>query len=381
MRPLIARIEEGRQARADVLSWVDMIRHAWILVLAGCAGAPTVEEGPLDRLVSKTNAYRSFHLRAEITDGKQSVPIEMAFRAPDRAIVKYGTVETTIHEGGTTHHFLRGGYFSLNHAEVVAEIRGRYPGVEIGRAPESVFLLGDGVRAQLAVSRLGARLGWLDELRAYKAEGNLYRLGQTEIELREDGFIQRTSIAGHGFVLKDVAINTPLPDSLFALPPTQGLQDTSARGRPEGIRILEEAFHRWALKASTADETLDTLIRVDLVRKYEPDKMVAIAREALRKRVAAFNVLHPNARPEVLRDQVQMERGKALASVEIMEEEIRKEFEKALDGYFRGMSVPPPQKEMLDVVRRWHAAVKRQVEEQIRKPIDAVFDAPPAQKE
>ena len=358
-----------------------MIRHAWILLLAGCAGAPTVEDGPLDRLAAKTNAYTSFHLRAEITDGKQSVPIEMAFRAPDRAIVKYGTVETTIHEAGTTHHFLRGGYFSLKHADVVAEIRGRYPGVKIGRAPDSVFLLGDGVRAQLAVGRLGARLGWLDELRAYKAEGHLYRLGQTEIELREDGFIQRTSIAGHGFVLKEVAINTSLPDSLFALPPTQGLKDTSARGRPEGVRILEEAFHRWALKTSTADETFDTLIRVDLVRKYEPDKMVAITREALKKRVAAFNVLHPTARPEVLRDQVQMERGKAMASVEIMEEEIRKEFEKALDDYFRGMSVPPPQKEMLDVVRRWNAAVKRQVEEQIRRPIDAVFDAPPPQKE
>src|SRR5262245_38129028 len=183
-----------------------MIRYLWILFLAGCAGAPTREEGPLDRLVAKTNAYTSFHLRAEITDGKQSVPIEMAFRAPDRAIVKYGSVETTIHDGGSTHHFLRGNYFSLNHAEVVTELRGRSPGVEIGRAPEPVFLLGDGVRAQLAVSRLGARLGWLDELRAYKAEGNVYKLGQTEIELREDGFIQKTSIAGHGFVLKDVAI-------------------------------------------------------------------------------------------------------------------------------------------------------------------------------
>jgi len=351
-----------------------MIRHAWVFFLVGCAGAPTVEEGPLDRLVAKTNAYTSFHLKAEITDGKQSVPIEMAFRAPDRAIVKYGSVETTIQEGGTTHHFLRGNYFSLKHTEVVAELRARYPGLEIGRAPEPVFLLGDGVRAQLTLSRLGARLGWLDELRGYKAEGNLYRHGQTEIELREDGFIQRTSIAGHGFVLKEVAINTSLPDSLFALPATEGLQDASARRRPDGVRNLEEAFHRWALKTSTADETLDTLIRVDLLRRYEPEKMIAIARESLKKRLAAFNVLHPNARPEVTRDQVQMERGKALASIEIMEEEIQKEFEKALDGYFRGMSVPPPQKEMLDVARRWHAAVKRQVEEHIRKPIEALFE-------
>jgi len=359
-----------------------MIRHAWILFLAGCAGAPTVEEGPLDRLVSRTNAYTSFHLRGEISDGKQAVPIEMAFRAPDRAIVKYGSVATTIHAGGVVHHFLRGNFDTINVTEAVAELRARYAGLEIGPAPQPVFRMGDGIRAELLVGRLGARLGWLDELRAYKAEGGIYRLGQTEIELREDGFIQKASIAGHGaFQLKEVAINSAIPDSVFALPSKEGLQDATPRRRADLLRGLDEAFHRWALRTSAADETLDTLVRVDLVRRTEPDKMVAIARESLRKRLAAFNVLHPNARPEVTRDQIQMERGKILGSIEILEDEIQKEFEKALDGYFRGMAVLPPQKEMLDVVRRWHAVVKRQVEEQIRKPIEAVFDAPPPQKE
>jgi hypothetical protein len=360
-----------------------MIRHGWILFLAGCAGAAaTREEGPLDRLIAKSNAYTSFHLRAEITDGKQSVPIEMAYQAPDRAMLKYGTVATTIHAGGITHHFLRGSFYSVKYTDVVAELKARYPGLEIGPAPESTFRLGDGVRAELLVGRLGARLGWLDELRAYKAEGNRYLLGQTEIELREDGFIAKTSIAGHSFVLKDVAINTPLPDSLFALPSPQGLQDATPRLRPDLVRGLDESFHRWVIKTSSADATLETLIRVDLVRRYEPDKMVAIARESLRKSLAAFNVLHPNARPEVTHDKVQMERGKAVATVEIMEEEIQKEFEKALDGYFRGMTVLPPQREMLDIARRWHAAVKRVVDEQIRRPLEAVFDSPPpTQKE
>ena len=360
-----------------------MIRHGWILFLAGCAGAAaTREEGPLDRLIAKSNGYTSFHLRAEITDGKQSVPIEMAYQAPDRAILKYGTVATTIHSGGNAHHFLRGSYYSLNVTDVITELRARYSGIEIGQAPVPVFKLGDGVRAELLVGRLGARLGWLDELRTYTAAGNIYRHGQTEIELREDGFIAKTSIAGHSFVLKEVAINTALPESMFALPSTQGLQDATPRLRPDLVRGLDESFHRWVIKTSSADATLETLIRVDLVRRYEPDKMVAIARENLRKSLAAFNVLHPNARPEVTHDKVLMERGKALATVEFMEEEIQKEFEKALDGYFRGMSVLPPQREMLDIARRWHAAVKRVVEEQIRRPLEAVFDAPPpGQKE
>jgi len=354
-----------------------MIRHAWILFLAGCAGAAgTREEGPLDRLVAKTNAYTSFHLRAEITDGKQSVPIEMAFKAPDRALLKYGTVATTIHAGGTTHHFLRGSYYSFKYTDAVAEIRARYPGLDVGPAPESVFSLGDGVRALLAVGRLGARLGWLDELRAYKAEGNVYRHGQTEIHLREDGFIEKTSIGGHGFVLKEVAINTSLPDALFALPDTKGLQDATARLRKDLVRGLDDAVHRWILETSTVDPVLEAMIRVDLARKYEPEKMAELQRQALRKSLAAFNVLRPDARPEVVRDKLLIERGKAMGTVEIMEEEILKEYEKALDGYFRGMSVLPPQREMLDVARRWQAAVKRQVDEQIRKRLEAVFDEP-----
>src|SRR5688572_14367469 len=253
VKPLIAPNEEGRQRPGHVLSWGHMIRHVWILALAGCAGAAVREEGPLDRLIAKSNAYTSFHLKAEITDGKQSVPVEMAFRAPDRAMLKYGTVATTIQEGGTVHHFLRGSYTSLNVREAVAELRARYPGLDIGPAPEPVFRLGDGVRAELLVGRLGSRLGWLDELRAYKAEGPRYRFGQTEIELREDGFIGKTSIAGHGFVLKEVAINTPLPDALFALPSTQGLQDATPRLRKDLLRGLDESFHRWALLTSTDD--------------------------------------------------------------------------------------------------------------------------------
>lgn len=358
-----------------------MIRHAWLLLLLGCAGSPAREEGPLDKLVGKTNAYTSFHLKAEITDGRQSVPVEMAFQAPDRALLRYGSVATTILAGGKAHSFLRGTTYSINYREAVEELKARYGGLAIGPAPEAVFTLGDGVRALLSVGRLGARLGWLDELRTYKAEpGNVYRHGQTEIVLREDGFIERTSIAGHGFVLKSVTINQPLPDGMFALPDAKGLQDASERMGPDLKRALEESYHRWVLETSTIDEVLERLIRIDLVRKYEPEKMAGILREAVRKSMAAFDTLHPAARPEVRRDKLQMERGKAHAQAEMMEEELHKEFEKQLDGYFRGMAVPPPQKEMLDVARRWQAALKRVVDEEIRKRFEAVIDeALPAQ--
>jgi hypothetical protein len=350
-----------------------MIRQIWVVFLLGCASAAAREEGPLDRLITKSNAYTSFHLRAEISDGKQSVPVEMAFRAPDRALLRYGSVATTILSGGRTHYFLRNTYASVHHAEIIEALRNRYPGLEIGAAPEAVFTLGDGVRAMLAVGRLGARLGWLEELKTYKAEERIYRHGQTEVQLRDDGFIERTSIAGHGFVLKDVAINTALPDSLFELPPTAGLQGPTLRQSRDYALTLDEAYHRWILETSTSDETLNTLIRVDLEAKYQPERMAELLRESVLKSLKAFQTLQPDARPEAVKHKIEIERGKAMGSVDIMEEEIQKDYEKALDGYFRGMAVIPPQKEMLDVVRRWHAAVKKQVDEQIRHRFEAVF--------
>lgn len=355
-----------------------MIRHfrlGFALFVAGCAGASTRPEGPLDRLIAKTNAYTSFHLRAEISDGKQSVPIEMAFRAPDRAILKYGAVATTIHAGGSAHHFLRGTYYSLDYTQEIAALRARYPGLAIGPAPDAVFTLGDGVRALLSVGRLGARLGWLEDLGTYTAEGNVYRHGQTEIHLREDGFIERTSIAGTTFALKEVQINTALPDSLFALPSTQGLQDTTERMRADQVRGLEEVYHRWILKTSADDETLNAMLAVDLGRQYEPEKMALLLRDSVKKSLTAFHVLHPDARPDVVKDKIAIEHGKAMGAVDLMEEEIQREYEKRLDGYFRGMAVPPPQKEMLDIARRWKAGVRRQVEEQIRGRFEEVFEA------
>lgn len=352
-----------------------MIRYCWLLFLIGCAGSSTRPEGPLDRLIQKSNAYASFHLRAEISDGKQTVPVEMAFKAPDRAMLKYGSVATTVLRGGKTWQFLRGTWSVFDTAAELDALRARYPGLKVGPAPEPVFTLGDGVRALLSVGRLGARLGWLEELRAYKAEGNVYRLGQTEITLREDGFIERTTLAGTTFVLKSVVVGTPLPDPMFDAPPTSGLQDASARLKEVQAKELADSYRRWILRTSTEDEVLEAVVRVDLARKYEPEKLASVLSEGVRKTMAAFRTLHPDAKPELIKDKLVIERGKALGSVEIMEDEIVKDFEKQLDVYFRGMADPPPQKEMLDVSRRWTAAVKRQVDEQLRSRFESVFDA------
>jgi hypothetical protein len=355
-----------------------MIRHCWLLVLCGCAASsssPSHPEGPLDRLIGTTNAYTSFHLKAEIHDGKEAVPLEMAFKAPDRALVRYGNRATTILAAGKVHHYLRGTYYVLDAAAALGELKQRYPGLGIGRAPEPVFTLGDGIRADVVVGRLGARLGWLEELRLYKAEGNVYRRPQIEIVLREDGFVERSALPAGSFALKSVTIGAEVPDSLFALPPTDGLQDLAPRLQAAKVDELEDSYRRWILETSTADATLEALVRIELIRKYEPEKMTELLSTSLQKSLAAFRALHPDAKPDFLKEKIAIDRGRSMGSVEIMEDEIQKAFEKELDSYFRGMANPPPQKEMLDISRRWQAAVKRQVDEQIRMRFTAVFDA------
>lgn len=352
-----------------------MIRHSWLLILCGCAASASRPEGPLDRLIETSNAHTSFHLKAEIHDGKETVPVEMAFKAPDRGLVRYGNRATTIYAAGKVHHFLRGTYYVLDAASAIATLKARYPGLDIGRAPEPVFMLGDGIRADVVVGRLGARLGWLEELRTYKAEGNVYRHGQIEIVLREDGFVERSTLPGGSYALKSVAVGEAVSDALFELPPTTGLQDLSPRLQQAKEDELEASYRRWILEHSTVDATLEALVRVELVRKYEPEKMAAVLAESLQKSLAAFKALHPDAKPEYLKEKIAIDRGRTMGSVEIMEDEIQKSFEKELDGYFRAMPSPPPQKEMLDVARRWNASVKRIVDEQIRQRFAAVFDA------
>jgi hypothetical protein len=353
-----------------------MIRRAWLLVLlAGCAGAGSKEEGPLDRLISASNAYGSFHLRAEISDGRTSAPVEMAWQAPDRALLKYGTIATTVIRGSTIHHYLRGSFYKIDILPVVSELRTRYADLSVGDAPVPIFTQGDGVRTLLSIGRLGARLGWLEELKAYKAEGNVYRNGATLIELRPDGFIARSEIAGTKFVIKDLTIDQPLPETLFELPPTTGLADISERSKKDLARGMEDAWHRWILEQSTEDATLNALARIDLVRRYDPDRMAEVLKASLTESLKAFKDLNPASRPEVLRDKLLIDRGRAMGSIEIMEEEIQREAEKSLDGWFRAMVPLPPASKMQEVARRWKEAWKRQVDELIRKRFEATFDA------
>jgi hypothetical protein len=354
---------------------------------SGCAldaekGAP---EGPLDVHRRTTNAYRSFHYKAELTDGKQTVPIELAWKGPDRALLRYGSNYAVALTPGRALYQTRQGTATIAVDEEIAALRERYGDLPTGEPPTAVFALGGweallfgrGLRATVGYGKLGARLGWLNDLRAFTAEGSVYRREQVEIELREDGFIERARV-GNKMELKcaSVTIGTDLEDTLFELVPKEGAAAMPAEAREELVRSLDDAYHRWILETDSGRPVLERLVRIDLARRYEPDKMIALLRESLGKSIATWKAENAG-KPDVLREKIEIDRGKALGSVTIMEKDIQDEFERRLDRYFRGMSPLPSARHMAQVAERWKEVVTEEVDRQIRKPFDRVFDQAP----
>jgi len=357
-----------------------------MLFLAGCSSAApenSREETLLDRLRARSNAYTAFHYRAELTDGRETVAIELAFRAPGRAVLRYGTGFHVVFEGGVGHVFSKGAWSSLDYAAEVARLRKEYGDLVPGLETEVTFLLGGwerlrqgfGLRAQLGLERAGARLAWLRELEGYAAEGRTFRQGDVRVELDERGFVERATVGARArLACTALSVDEPLDDALFAPPSPDGLREAGPQGREALARSVEDAFHRWVLEAGATDASIETLVRVDLARRYEPEKMVAVLRESLTKSLETWRRQAPGGNPAVLREKLVIDRGKTLGGAEIMEEEVQKEFERALDRHFRGMALVPPVGFMKAVAARWRAAVARQVEAQIRKPFEAVFD-------
>lgn len=354
------------------------MRLAWLLALASCAptpAAPPREDSPLAKLRAKTNAYTSFHYKAEILHGTVTVPIELAFRAPDRGLLRYGPNFTIVVAEGVAHSFERSNYSSVDYAAVLDALRKTY-GEILPSAPLLAFtfggwempLHGRGLLAALGYRPLGSRLGWLDEIAAYPVnEGNLYRKGAIEIELRDDGFIERAKVASSAsFALKELTIDQPIDDAVFALPSRDGTTDVSEGRRKLRAQEIDESFHRWALEDRPTDAGMEALVKVDLARLSEPDKLVEFQRKNLEEALEAYRKQQPEAKPLALHEKIEMARGKALGSVAIIEDDMQKEFRRRLDRYLGGKGAQA-------IAARWAAAVSRQVEIQIRRPLDQVF--------
>lgn len=362
--------------------------RAWfLLLLAGCAAAgPGVppEARPLDALRERTNAYRSFHYVAEFADAKAKVRLELGWRAPDRAFLRYGSSYATYYAGGVGHYYRKQGYLKFDAAAELARLRKEVGDVPLGGEPEPAFLLtqwdaplvGKAIRATLGLQRLGGRLGWLAELDRWRAEGAVYRKEPVEIELREDGFLARVA-AGAAAELKavEVAVDAPLDDALFEPPPREGLADLPPEARKELLRSLEDSYRRWALETDAGNATILAFVKADVARYYEPENMLAVQRDGLAKNREAWKKETPDATPAYLREKLEIERGKVLGSVDrVIEPGIQADFERALDQVFRGMAVLPPRAFMQDVASRWREITAREVKRQIRDPLEKLFD-------
>jgi hypothetical protein len=366
------------------------MRRVWLLLLAGgstlltasCAGTGAADpDDPLDRLKLSTSALPAFHWVAEITDGNQTARVEFGWKAPDRAFLRYGPSYAIYFTGGVGHYYTRQGFLRFEAKAELDRLRAAYGDVEIGGEPEPAFTLtaweqlavGRGLRVGLAYGRPGARLSWLDELRIWKTDGKVHRRAGLEIELGPEGFLSRARAGERSRLeVKELALGEAVGDALFVPPPREGLGDLSAAVREDLVRTLEEDLTRWAIATDDSDPVIEALVATGLARRYDPKKMAEVLREGLEKSLATWKAENPGAKDAAVREKRELERAKAISSVDVMEKEIEDSFERLLDRVYRGMGTPPPASRMRDTAERWKQAVARQVDLQIRKPFERV---------
>lgn len=368
------------------------MRRAWILLLAlssaeglaGCAAAPPAPPppGPLDPLRERSNALPAFHWLAELTDGRIVARVELGWKGPDRAFLRYGPTYAIYYVGGVGHFYTRQGYLRFDAKAELDRLRAAYPGVAIGPEPEPVFTLtqweqlafGRGLRVALGLAPPRVRLGWLAEFAAWRHEDGAWRRPGLEARLDEQGFLSRVTVGERaGLEGKSLLLGDAVDDDLFEPPSREGLGDLSAATRDDLARALEEDFFRWALETDDGDAVLDALARGAIARRYEPAKMLTVLSDGLAQAEATWKAENPGAGLDALREKLELDKGKALSSVDVMEAEIQQGFERMLDRAFRAMQPVPPQARMAEVAARLKDAVARQVDAQIRKPFRQVL--------
>ncbi|HEX7897877.1 MAG TPA: hypothetical protein VF950_08965 [Planctomycetota bacterium] len=360
------------------------MRAAFLLVLAGCAATSAAPPADvrLEEPLRASNAYASFHYVAELKDAKTTVRIELGYRAPDRGFLRYGPSYAIYYAGGVGHYYFKRGYLKFDAGAEVARLKKEYAGIDIGGEPGLSFglsqwdalLVSRGLKATLNLQR-GPRLGWLGEMGGWTSDGLVLRKEPIEIELRPDGFIERMKAGAVAeLTRKELRVNEPLDDALFEPPPREGLPDLPANAREELVRALEDAWRRWAIETDPSNRTIEALVTADLERLYEPSKMVAILKDTLDKSLETWRSENKDARKELLREKLEIDKGKTLGGVEVMEKDIQAAFERALDRSFRAMPVPPSRAFMQDVARRWSEAITRVIRRRIREPFEKIFD-------
>ena len=369
------------------------MRATFLLILASgsaaltasCAAtdvAPALAPNRLEGRIQASDAYASFHYVAELKDAKTSVRVELGWRAPDRAFLRYGSSYAIYYAGGVGHYYVKKGYVKFDAGAELARLKKEYAGVDIGGEPAPSFLLsqwdalllGRGLKATLGLQR-APRLGWLAELGTWTPDGPVFRRDLVEVEIREDGFLQRVK-AGSTSEMKalTVAVDVPLDDALFEPPPREGLTDLPPSARDDLARALEDSFRRWAIETDAGSRTIETLVAADVERLYEPSKMVSILKESLEKSLETWKAENKDAKKAVLHEKLQVDKGKTLGSVEVMEKDIQANFERALDRSFRSMPAPPSRAFMRDVANRWREATAAVVQRRIHAPFEKVFD-------
>jgi hypothetical protein len=414
-----------------------MMRFALALALAlfSACGPERKPETPrdttlddLEAAAARIDRFRAFYELRDETTG-EAVLLELAFRAPDLAMLHYPGSHRVVFSAGVCRFLTDRAWYEIPYLEEFRRAQERFAealrladeilggGAGVSRPPQIVFDLGgwQTLRSPKTLTTLvtystsPARFGWLRSLRdpmyahggsrTFRADGDGASRPSVEIALDERGFLARARVlppprpgttSNPGFTLELKSLSSDVPDDLFAPPARGEATDQSAKALDD-LRatlanllewsIVDALWARFGPKwAEAPRERIRDLFaayyRVDLERTYEPSAMIAMIRDGQEKVMA-------HARKEIEKapdrkaatryhlEKFRVQRGASLGEVDAFEDRILGDYRRFLLRKLRSCS-----KEFRDgLLEISDAGLASVVDEALRVPIGKIFDA------
>jgi hypothetical protein len=418
-----------------------MKRAVLLMILSGCASPPDLprkrgeKETILQELAIKAGVRKRFRAFYELQDHStnRGVLLELACDAPDRAKLVYpGRFRVFLEEGFVTAFpdTPRESWYRIAYREEFGRIREEFSAVlraveklcplaRLNTPGKILFDLGplEKVRTignlpvALRISLFPGRFGWLLHLhdpayrlaeeRIFRRDGDGGSAASVEVELLENGFLNRATIhppplpgesahPGITLTLKRVSF-APLPKETFRAPPKgdrKDLSDTVSRQlRSTLANELEKSMFREIVRrfphplSETDRERLTDffalLYRVDLQATHDLEGMVDRVREGQEKmvRFAKKEFAESADRRETLkrtREEMMSQYRSNLDHLDRFEARVGKEYRTLLRRTLAGLFASGALQQDLGDLSR--AGLERALEEGLRVPVRKVFE-------
>jgi hypothetical protein len=227
-----------------------------------------------------------------------------------------------------------------------------------------------------------------------------------EIMLDENGFLERVRVIPPsrgsrphpGFTLRltSLTVDAPIDDAVFERPAPKDYIDRSDEGVERLRTMLVDSVQRGLLESvarrfegewdalddarrAAIQELFESVLRVDVPRDYETEKLIQLLKVNLDKTLAQYRrekEVHANPKQfaKATHEKMRVGRESYLADVDVMEMKTLADYGKFLERAFREFSAPAPGRVRDGLARLWAEGLRHQIDVQIRQPFASAFD-------